>query len=43
VNNLQSQVLYELRNEATADEILTRIKQLRERGRTAAFPQCFNH
>ena len=27
--NLQSQVLYELRNEATADEILARVKQLR--------------
>ena len=32
LQGLQSQVLYELRNEATADEILARIKQLRASG-----------
>ena len=35
IQSLQSQVLYELRNEATADEILTRIKKLREAELTA--------
>lgn len=30
LQNLQSQVLYEVRNEATADEILARVKKLRE-------------
>src|SRR6185295_16571609 len=34
VNNLHNQVLYELRNEATADEILARIKKLRDGERT---------
>jgi hypothetical protein len=39
LQNLQSQVLYELRNEATADEILARIKQLRASGNaTVASP-----
>ena len=33
LQNLQSQVLYELRNEASADTILARIKKLRESGR----------
>lgn len=32
--NLQSQVLYEMRNEATADEIIARIQKLREGERT---------
>jgi tetratricopeptide (TPR) repeat protein len=31
---IQSQILYELRNEATADEIIARIKKLRETDRT---------
>ncbi len=35
IQSLQNQVLYELRNEATADEILTRIKKLREAELTA--------
>ncbi|MEI8020033.1 MAG: hypothetical protein WCH39_17650, partial [Schlesneria sp.] len=30
IQSLQNQVLYELRNEASADEILTRVKKLRE-------------
>ena len=34
LQNLNSQVLYELRNEATADEILARVKSLREGERT---------
>lgn len=33
--NLQNQVLFELRNEATADEIVARIKTLREKDRTS--------
>ena len=34
IQSLQSHVLYELRNEATADEILARVKKLREGERT---------
>ncbi|MBI5759842.1 MAG: hypothetical protein HZA46_15090 [Planctomycetales bacterium] len=36
LQGLQTQVLYELRNEATADEILARIKQLRANGVASA-------
>ena len=35
IQSLQNQVLHELRNEATADEILTRVKKLREAELTA--------